>query len=1209
MSLRDQLNSYIQQVEKRLRLGAIVRGAAILTSVALAATVVLVLITNALAFSHWSISSARVALLFALVLAVTFGIALPILALNRRRAAREAENAFPAFKERLVTFAERDAERREPFLDLLALDTLSVAREAEPKSLVPDKKLAAFLGVGAVSLCVLLWLILAGPGYFGEGAALLWAATPHGGSAPFYDIQVVPGDITVRRNSDLTVTAVLVGLDTRSVRLYARYQSASKWDEVAMHPQAGGSGFQFVFGGLPESVEYYVEAGPLDSKHYNIRVLDLPSVKNVRVTYRYPSWTRLQNVTEERGGDLRAVEGTDADLEIETDKPLREGVLVLDDEKQIRLTEGAGNVYKGTVHMDKDGVYHVAALDQNQPVRLSNDFFIEARKAEPPNVLIAKPGHDYRASPIEEVTVAVKADDEFGLQNMTLHYSVNGGPDQTVDLLKQKGAKQADGSTVLSLENFKAVPGDVVAVYALAKDAHSESRTDISFIQADPFEREFSQSQAAGGGGAGGGMGMGDQNDIPQREKEIIAETWKHQGDKKATQQEAADAAKFLSGVQSKLGDQARSLANRMQSRELSQENDEFGSFVKDMNAAAAAMGPAAQSLQGQKWQDAMPNEQKALQFLLRAEATFRKIEVAFGSAGGGGGAGGAGRDLASLFDLELDTEKNQYETAQTAGNASQQQKEIDEALQKLDQLARRQEELAQQQRNAQQSSEQRWQQEMLRRQAEELQHQMEQMARNGQNGSSSQSGSQSTSQSGSQQGNSQGSSSSSASGQSGSGQSGANGASGDPRVQQSLDRLRQATDDMRRATSPEQAEAAARRAADRLKEATDLLGSMRQQQSAGKVDSLANDAERLAQEEKNQNDRIQKAFGQGMGAMASPPVRRKLADDREKLANDLAGLEKNMQDTARELATNHDSAASTKVRDALGDMQQSDLRARVQRGADWMRRGIDPNANGMEPDIQAGMDRLAKGLRDAQQAMGSAPGQNGDSQQQGIETALNRVEHLRDQLGGLSRDGQGRQQGQGQGEGQQGQGQGQGGQGQNSGNQYGRGNGAWGPNGGPGARLGGGSDSGTYTNTYNGGAYGTVYGNLDTGNNTPHGGVAAPANSPPVFDQHSYDDTLRSLNQLRQSVRDDPESAKQVQELIQEMAKLDPSRFPGNPALVEQLHSQVLADVDKLELQLRRQLDDNQTGQIRSGDTKSVPQGYEESVAEYYRRLSKNNK
>src|ERR1700674_849240 len=282
----------------------------------------------------------------------------------------------------------------------------------------------------------------------------------------------------------------------------------------------------------------------------------------------------------------------------------------------------------------------------------------------------------------------------------------------------------------------------------------------------------------------------------------------------------------------------------------------------------------------------------------------------------------------------------------------------------------------------------------MLRREAEELQRQMEQMARNNSQGNS-QGSSQQNSQSGSQ-----GTSSSGSSGQSsGGGKQGLT----DPRVQQSLDRLKQPTDDMRRATSPQQSEAEARRAADRLKEATDLLGGMRRQQSSSRLGSLADETSRLAKEQRDQADRIRRTFGQQgdqPGSQAGLQDKRKLADDRQALAEGLGRLEKEMQDTARELATNKQNAASSKLREALGDMQQSDLRSRIQRGADWMRRGIDPNASGAEPEIAAGMQRLEKGLHDVQQAMGAAPQPGDNNSQQGLQTALNRVEQLRNQMG-----------------------------------------------------------------------------------------------------------------------------------------------------------------------------------------------------------------
>ncbi|MGC4053873.1 MAG: hypothetical protein QM757_32695 [Paludibaculum sp.] len=268
-------------------------------------------------------------------------------------------------------------------------------------------------------------------------------------------------------------------------------------------------------------------------------------------------------------------------------------------------------------------MYYVAAMEDGTPVRLTEDYFIEAKAERPPEVKISRPGRDAKVSPIEEVTVELDSSDDFGLADMELRYSVNGGEEKTVPMLRQKGAKDAHGTTTISLEDFKLAPGDVVGIYAVARDAKTTTQTDIFFLEAQPFEKEYQQSQTAGGGGGGGG-GEDQQGEIAQRQKEIIAATWnqiKNGGSKTQSQENA----QFLSGVQQKLSDQAKSLAQRMRSRELAGTSEEFQKFSKEMDLASAAMNEATGQLKSQKWKDSLSPEQKALQHLLRAESMFRQ--------------------------------------------------------------------------------------------------------------------------------------------------------------------------------------------------------------------------------------------------------------------------------------------------------------------------------------------------------------------------------------------------------------------------------------------------------------------------------------------------------------------------------------------------------------------------------------------------------
>ncbi len=636
------LTEYLRKLERNLRILALTRGAAMLGGVALLVTIALVYVANQFSFSAPSVFWSRVMLFLAIAAVLTAGLIVPLVRLNRRRAAHRAEERFPEFQQRLLTFTEKAKQNADdPFLPLLAADALAVAnRRTEP--LVPRSWIVSFGSVAAIAVTVLLWLGISGPGVLGYGTALLWGGYPKADRKPLYSIKVDPGTHRIRRRTDQIVTATTSGFSPSKVSVFAKYASSSKWEEAPMQPRSHSSNYSFVFAGVPEDVEYYVSAGGIKSDTYKLTVVDLPGVKKIKVTYHYPSWLGMRNEIEDPGGDLRAVQGTEAELELTTDKPLAQASLILDSGKKIDLESKNGKL-TGRVTIDKDDMYHVATPDAGEMVRLTENYFIEARKDDPPTISILKPGKDAKVSPIEEVAVTLQGKDDFALQGMELHYSVNGTTEKVVPMADVKGRKEANGSTTLFLEDYKLVPGDVVSLYATARDARNTAKTDIFFIEAQPFEKEYSQSQQSGGGGGGGGEQ--DQNDISKREKELISATWNQlKGHEKVS---AAENAKYLADVQAKLRDQAQSLANRMKARQMSDNNPAFKAFTEDMEKAVAAMGPASDQLRGQKFQDALPPEQKALQYLLRAESTFRQIQIAFGrQGGGGGGGGGASRDL-----------------------------------------------------------------------------------------------------------------------------------------------------------------------------------------------------------------------------------------------------------------------------------------------------------------------------------------------------------------------------------------------------------------------------------------------------------------------------------------------------------------------------------------------------------------------------------
>ena len=94
---------------------------------------------------------------------------------------------------------------------------------------------------------------------------------------------------------------------------------------------------------------------------------------------------------------------------------------------------------------------------------------------------------------------------------------------------------------------------------------------------------------------------------------------------------------------------------------------------------------------------------------------------------------------------------------------------------------------------------------------------------------------------------------------------------------------------------SPEQSAAGQRRAAERLNEAKDMLGGMRQQESAKAMEDMVLQAEQLAAHQQDFQNRLrQQASGEGS---REPSASR---GERKRWPSDLKSLERQMSDTAK---------------------------------------------------------------------------------------------------------------------------------------------------------------------------------------------------------------------------------------------------------------------------------------------------------------------
>ena len=988
----------IRHVRNRWRLRVAVRGVSVLVAAALGTFLASSYGLELFRFSPASIVGFRIATYLVLIGAGWWLFVRPVARrVSDERVALYLEEHEPSLQAVVLSAVEESrkgerAARRDhsPLIVRRVIESaVAKVRDMDMGRAVERRRLTRSSGLLATAAAAAVLLFVFGPDYLRHGVTALLTPIGNVEAASPYQIEVLPGDATVARGADQAVTARLLGFDSDNVNLFMRGSTSTPFEPLPLVPVDDSDLFEVLLFDLRTSTDYFVEAAGVLSPRFTLDVIDLPYVSQLQLEYVFPAYTGLEPRVIENGGDIAVLRETEVRLRAVSTMATAGGDLVLDEDRRTPLGVAPDGSLTASFVVEQDGFYRIDLQGPDgQLVTASPQYTIDVLTDQPPAVMFIEPGRDTTASAIEEVFVEARADDDFGLLSLDLVYSVNGGPEETVGLFdgQDSALREVSAGHTFFLEELELEPGDFVSYYARATDRNlaqedGDVKSDLYFLQIRAFSRDYRSATSQGGMGGAGGVGT-DPRALSEAQREIVAGTFNVVRDRSDyTDEEYRENLVFLTLAQGGLREQVETLLRRMNSRVMPAD-PEFRTIGELLPQAVDAMREAEAELQGQDAPGALPPEQRALQFLQRAEEAYEEVMVSMGGGGGGGGGGRsqAAEDLADLFELELDKLQNQYETLQR-GQQQQADETLDEMMERLRELARRQEREAERQRRlarGQQSAQGGGAgQRALAEEAEEAARRLERLARE----------------------------------------------MSSPQMMDAARRLQEAADAMRRAAanSDNLGFAEAGTALDRLRDVQDRLSS----EQAGRLERDIQDAlrraNRLADEEREVADDVA-----GLVGLTDDQRMRRLQglmDKKAAMEDEVADLEREIDSTAAEFRREQRNA-SLRLGDAANSIRDNKLKEKIRYSRGLVRSRAPETAQAFEEEIGNDIEELREKLRAAADAVGETAG---DAMAQALDQTrdlmrgLESLEHRMWQEAEQSADGQpsgGQEQQDGQAEG-----------------------------------------------------------------------------------------------------------------------------------------------------------------------------------------------
>ncbi len=296
--------------------------------------------------------------------------------------------------------------------------------------------------------------------------------------------------------------------------------------------------------GIVSGVDYWLRQGGSRSARFRIEVRPAAVIEVSKLTYRFPPYTGLAEEVVENSGDIRAVEGTEVQIDVRSSLPLQRIDLVQDG--RATTLKSTDNGATGTVTLKHDAESQAATTERSFTFRAWDTdgvdipsggvFHMEILADQPPAIQWSDTNSQLREALVLEVPLnetlelPIQAEDpDFGLRYLRFHVESPGKHIRPVELLESSatGPTQHTGP-VKAVALFSPVTsrlnvGDSAAIWVEAIDTKfpgpnvvETRRIDVKIVESKKEEKkeetETKEDEKGKGDDSDSQSGQNDQN-------------------------------------------------------------------------------------------------------------------------------------------------------------------------------------------------------------------------------------------------------------------------------------------------------------------------------------------------------------------------------------------------------------------------------------------------------------------------------------------------------------------------------------------------------------------------------------------------------------------------------------------------------------------------------------------------------------------------